>query len=589
MIRRFVVGIAAGFGWALAIGAVGWCNPARAQDPPEAWSVAAEPAVPDSTPPDVLFYYFEGNNRAYGGDPVAAIRLYRQALALDTSQVAVRLALARAYAARDQPESTLYWADEVRRRDPGRAEAHRLAGLAYVRLGRAPEAIESLRRTVALDASDTGAFMNLLFLLESSKRYGEALALIDTAEQDLSESPSLRVRRARLLVQTGRASEAVADLVSLLRAEPAYPEGEMILALALSREPDSLPDSAIVETLLKDHPELDRARSALVRVYLATDRYSGAQRHLELLAAREPGNPRILRDLGVLCFRQGKYGEAESHFRDLQKAAPVDPEAPLWLCRLAVVREHPGEAVRLAGSVLARAPGDPDALLCEATALGMLQRREEALSAVEAVLQANPAHREAGLLAATILNDLGRPAEAVDRLRLPLAGDPEDRDLLFAFGASLERAGEVDSSLAVFDRLLAANPDDDEALNHSGYICIDRGIRVEAWLDRVRRALERAPDNGAYLDSYGWGLFRLGRAQEAVDWLRRAAEKFPKEPEIRLHQGEVFEALDRPDDARAAYREALRLRPGDPEIRRRLDDMGRRPARQPAPGVPASN
>jgi Flp pilus assembly protein TadD len=219
----------------------------------------------------------------------------------------------------------------------------------------------------------------------------------------------------------------------------------------------------------------------------------------------------------------------------------------------------------------------------------MLRRREEALSAVEAVLRANPTHREAGLLAATILNDLGRPAEAVDRLRLPVAGDPEDRDLLFAFGASLERAGEVDSSLAVFDRLLAANPDDDEALNHAGYICIDRGIRVEAGLDRVRRALERAPDNGAYLDSYGWGLFRLGRAEEALDWLRRAAEKAPKEAEIRLHQGEVLEALDRPDDARAAYREALRLRPGDPEIRRRLDDLGRRPARQPAPGVPASN
>ena len=58
--------------------------------------------------------------------------------------------------------------------------------------------------------------------------------------------------------------------------------------------------------------------------------------------------------------------------------------------------------------------------------------------------------------------------------------------------------------------------------------------------------------------------------------------------EIRLHQGEVLEELDRADDARAAYREALRLRPGDKEIRRRLDDVGRQPARQPASGVPAS-
>jgi Flp pilus assembly protein TadD len=587
MSRWFVVTIAVGLAWVIAAGTPG-AVPAHAQEVPEAWPVSAEPAVPDSTLPDALFYYFEGNNRAYGGDLGAAIRLYRRALALDTSQVAVRLALARAYAAREQPDSTLYWAEEARRRDPGQAEAHRLAGLCYLRLGRATEAIESLRRTVDLDSSDTGAFMNLLFLLESSKRYEEALTLISTAEQDLFASPSLRVRRARLLVQTGRASEAVADIVSLLRAEPEYPEAEMILALALSRGPDSLPDSAIVEALLLDRPQLDRTRSALVGLYLATERNAGAQRHLELLAARDTGNPRILRDLGVLCFRQGKFGEAQSRFLDLQKAIPGDPEAQRWLCRLAVVQEHPGDAVRLAGSVLAGTPGDPDALLCQSTALAMLQRWEEALAAVEVVLQATPTHREAGLLAAAILNDLGRPAEAVDRLRLLVADDPGDRDLLFAFGASLERAGEVDSSLAVFDRLLAANPDDDEALNHAGYICIDRGIRVEAGLDRVRRALERAPDKGAYLDSFGWGLFRLGRAEEAVDWLRRAAEKSPKEPEIRLHQGEVLEELDRADDARAAYREALRLRPGDKEIRRRLDDVGRQPARQPASGVPAS-
>ena len=587
MKRRFAVTIGIALGSIVIAGTLG-STPAQAQELPEAWSVSARPAVSDSTPPNALYFYFEGNNRAYDGDPGAAIRLYRKALALDTSQVAVRLALARVYAAREQPDSMLFWAEEVRRRDPGQVEAHRLAGLGYLRLGRATEAIESLRRAVNLDSSDTGAFMNLLFLLESSKRYEEALTLIDTAEKELAESPSLRVRRARLLVQAGRASEAVADMVSLLRAEPEYPDGEMILALALSRGPDSLPDSTIVEALLHDRPQLDRTRSALIGLYLATERNAGAKKHLELLAVRDPGNPRILRDLGVLCFREGKYREAEDRFRDLQKAAPADPEAQRWLCRLAVVQERPGDAVRLAGSVLARAPGDSEALLCRATALVALRRREEALLAVDAVLRADPTHREAALLAAAILDDLGRPAEGVERLRPLVSHDPRDRDLLFAFGASLERAGEVDSSLAVFDRLLAANPDDDEALNHAGYICIDHGIRVEAGLDRVRRALDRAPDKGAYLDSYGWGLFRLGRAEEAADWLRRAAEKSPQEAEIRLHQGEVLEVLNRSGDARAAYREALRLRPGDREIRRRLDGVGRRPAKQPVPGVPTS-
>ena len=169
MTSRFVVINAIGLACVI-VAALPAAVPAGAQRPSEAWSVSTEPAVPDSTPPDALFFYFEGNNRSFGGDPGAAIRLYRKALALDTSQVAVRLALARCYAAREQPESTLFWAEEVRRRDPGQVEAYRLAGLGLMRLGRPAEAVESLRRALDVDSSDTGSFMNLLLLLESSNR-----------------------------------------------------------------------------------------------------------------------------------------------------------------------------------------------------------------------------------------------------------------------------------------------------------------------------------------------------------------------------------------------------------------------------------
>jgi Flp pilus assembly protein TadD len=580
--RRFLVSTMT-FGAGLLLGGLSGSFPARAQDLPEVWQVRPQTSVPDSIPPDALFYYFEGNDRAFAGDPAAAILLYRRALALDTTRVEVRLALARAYAASSQFDSTLYWAEEARRRDPGRAEAQRLAGFAYLRLRRSNDAIGALQRAIELDPSDTGSMMNLLYLFESSQRYQEALALIGAAPEDMRESPSVRVRRARLLVQVGRPAEAVVDLVSLLKVSPDYPEGEMILSLALTVGPESVADTSGMESLLREQPMLDRARSALARIYLETERYAAALPHLELLAAHEPEDRRVLRDLGVLLFRLGEYEKAEARFRDLEKGVPGDPEALRWLCRVAVMRERPEDAIKLATRVQAGLPNDPAALLCEATAYLAMKRREEALQAAEKVLAANPANREAGLLAGAVLEDLGRPGEAVELLRPVVSGHPGDRTVLFAFGALLERANQVDSSLAVFDRLLAANPDDDEVLNHSGYICIDRGIRIEEGMARVKRALALAPERGAYIDSYGWGLFRLGRHAEALEWLGRAAEKSPGEPEIRLHQGEVLEAMDRPADARAAYREALRLRPGDPAIRGRLDGVGRRPAGQPAP------
>ncbi len=562
--------------------------PSRAQELLERPPQAAEPADSGRTSPDALFYYFEGNDRAFGRDPAAAVRLYRQSLDRDSSQTAVRLALARVFAALEEPDSTIYWAEQVCRRDPGSTEAFRLAGLSYLRLGMVSEGIGKLRRSTELDPSDTASFMNLLYLLESAGRYQEALSILDAADPDLRDSPALLVRRGRLLVQTGAASEAISELAGLLIANPDYPEAEMILALALSSSSAALADTGAVEALVRDRPQLERTRLALARLYLKTERYPEAQSHLEQLAARDPENPRILYDLGLLWFRQGNYEESARRFEQLQRVTPNDPEAPHWLCRIELLRGRAGEALERAGEALKRAPGDTNALLCQASAFLMAKRPKKALSAAESILRGDPTHREAGLLAAAVLDDLGRSGEAVDLLRPIVASYPVDRDVLFAFAAWLDRAGQVDSSLAVFDRILTANPDDDEAWNHSGYICIDRGIQLESGLARVGRALERSPENGAYLDSYGWGLYRLGRPDQALQWLRRAADQSPEEAEIHLHLGEVLEALNRSAEARDAYSRALRLRPRDAELRRRLQDTRRSPVGQPGAGSPAS-
>jgi Flp pilus assembly protein TadD len=56
-----------------------------------------------------------------------------------------------------------------------------------------------------------------------------------------------------------------------------------------------------------------------------------------------------------------------------------------------------------------------------------------------------------------------------------------------------------------------------------------RGLRF------CRRAVDKKPQNPAYLDSLGWAYFKSGELLEARTWLRRALELAPQEKEIRDH------------------------------------------------------
>jgi Flp pilus assembly protein TadD len=211
-----------------------------------------------------------------------------------------------------------------------------------------------------------------------------------------------------------------------------------------------------------------------------------------------------------------------------------------------------------------------------------LHRVEEAREVLKTLVERDSGDREAGLLLAVLFSDDKRYEEAVEVLAKLHRQRPQDREISFRFGSALEQAGAVDSCLAVFDHMLAEDPNDALCLNYTGYLCIDRGIRLEEALSRVQRAVAIDPENGAYLDSYGWGLYRLRRPEEAVEQLRRAAELSPKEPIIHRHLGEVLSSLGKSDEARKALRKARELDPGDPEAKRLLDELEHRKPGQPA-------
>jgi Flp pilus assembly protein TadD len=72
-------------------------------------------------------------------------------------------------------------------------------------------------------------------------------------------------------------------------------------------------------------------------------------------------------------------------------------------------------------------------------------------------------------------------------------------------------------------------------MNGLGYILVDANIDPSRGLRFCRKAVDRSPQNAAYLDSLGWAYYKTGNTQEARVWLRRAFDIAPHNPVIRAH------------------------------------------------------
>jgi tetratricopeptide (TPR) repeat protein len=86
----------------------------------------------------------------------------------------------------------------------------------------------------------------------------------------------------------------------------------------------------------------------------------------------------------------------------------------------------------------------------------------------------------------------------------------------------------------------------------------DRNVRLSEAQQLIQKALERDPNNGAYLDSLGWVYYRMGKLDEAEQTLRRALERFPRDPTIHDHLGDVCFRQGRLKEAIVQWQNSLK-------------------------------
>ena len=95
----------------------------------------------------------------------------------------------------------------------------------------------------------------------------------------------------------------------------------------------------------------------------------------------------------------------------------------------------------------------------------------------------------------------------------------------------------------ILKKALATEPENPVFQNFLGYIYADMGINLEESFELISKALEKDPENLAYIDSMAWVLFKMKDYQKAYKYIKKAYEKMPEDKEIAEHYKAIKEKV----------------------------------------------
>ncbi len=131
----------------------------------------------------------------------------------------------------------------------------------------------------------------------------------------------------------------------------------------------------------------------------------------------------------------------------------------------------------------------------------------------------------------------------------------------FEYGAAAEQAGLYDKAAELFKRAIEIDPADAaQAYNYLGFMWADQNKHLDEAEDYIKRALAAEPENGAYLDSFGWLHYRQGKYEQALAELLSAVAALKEgDPVVFEHIGDTYAALQETSKALEFWQKSLAL------------------------------
>lgn len=542
---------------------------------PEREFDAVSQAESVSLPSPAYYHFLQGYLAELANDVPKAMTEYRAALQFDPKSAFLRVRLAALQFLSGNMQRAVATLDQIR---PSRVrDAAVLAEMAkiYAGGGQFDRALGLYDEAIRVNPERGQTYFDKGVLLLNLKRPREAETVF---VRGIAHAPDshfgyfYRGKALEVLDKGTEAKEAYRQAIEKAeRFEPAYQ------ALLKLYESDGDLQEAIQlyqEFVASVTPRDNRFRKDFVRFLVQQEDYERALNILDQMIVDDP------RDVKVQLQRALVYVEMKDPHRaitDLKRIVQAHPSELRVRDYLGWLYEQVDD---VDGAIDAyRTNIDMDSTFYDSRIhLGILlyrlARYDDAELHLARAVGLKPGNPETHLLLGLSYLQAEKFQQATSAFEKGLEYHPKDESLRFNLGAAYDKLDRFPDVVREMEAVLALNPEHTDALNYLGYSYADRGINGEEAVELTRRAVALKPENGAYVDSLGWALFKVGRVAEALREIQRAAELVKDDPVIFEHLGEIYLMQKHQEAAKDAWLRALELDPHNEKLIKRFREVG---------------
>ena len=453
-----------------------------------------------------------------------------------------------------QMEMALLWADT----SPDDPEAHKAALEAYLKQGDA--------QTALTHASWLYQYHNdldsLLLVTTTFDSPSQIASLIDSVKKlpfSQEKQAITHLLTAVLEQKIGQLKDAERNARAFLASVPADQRGLLLLSQLLHQQNRSDESIELLIDALKDKPNNRPLRLQYAR-FLATNTPKKAITQFEILRDDNPKDQEVNFLLALMQLSQGDIAAAENLFEQASAKPSLRSDAQY---HLGAISEQKGDIsgamshytqVRFGRNYIAAA-SRLSALLAKHRSMSQAQQylqRMRSSQPTQAVILFQ--------IESNLLLNAQKPSQALVVLSSALDYFPNDPQLLYARSMVAEQQDDFVLAEQDLRAILAQDQNNATVLNALGYTMILHTDRREEAFELITKAYQLEPKDPSIIDSMGWALFKLGKTEQALDFLKQAFEIMP-DPEIAAHLGEVHWTLDNRKDASIIWQQGLQSTP----------------------------
>lgn len=249
---------------------------------------------------------------------------------------------------------------------------------------------------------------------------------------------------------------------------------------------------------------------------------------------------------------------------------PNNELSKLMLADILESREMYADAIKLYDEIPQTSLTYNSVQIKKASDYVMMQDYEAAEILLQSLAEDNPNSFQINLDLADVLRLREKYSESIPyyekSLQLMKKKDINTWVIYYALGISYEQSGNWEKAEETFKKALETSDNHYFVQNYLAYSWIKQGKNMDEAISMIVDAYIQAPSDGHITDSLGWGLYRIGKYQEAVTYLESASEVEPANALISDHLGDAYWQTGRKDEAVFQWKHTLKMKDDTKEV-----------------------